>query len=423
MFEFFALLSLYAGLLIYFRLEYQAHLRRLARYRFRIHVNGIRGKSTVTRLIAGVLREAGYKTLAKTTGSDAVVIDAHGLDRPIQRFAPANIREQIEVIRGWERIGAEAMVLECMAIHPVYQEWAERKAVRAHIAVITNVREDHQELLGFSLEEIARNLSKMCPENGVLITTEENEALRKILEDAARARGTRLIYANPRLVREKELNQFRYLAHKENIAIGLVVAHLLGIDRRLAMAGMIKAPPDIGVTQVQTLSLAGKSVTWANLFAVNDRESLIQNLARLKEISPDTTVRIGLLNNRWDRQRRAEQFVDIVARDIELDWLVTLGAFESLVTKRLVAGGFPADRIVNLGDEHSPSLKDLLGGIAGLVPEGGRALLVGFANIHTQQAEMLMHYFSQQPAVFGARTVDPLATRPSARTPERPRPA
>jgi len=423
MIEFFALLSLYAGLLIYFRLEYQAHLRRLARYRFRIHVNGIRGKSTVTRLIAGVLREAGYKTLAKTTGSDAVVIDAHGLDRPIQRFAPANIREQIEVIRGWERIGAEAMVLECMAIHPVYQEWAERKAVRAHIAVITNVREDHQELLGFSLEEIAHNLSKMCPENGVLITSEEDEALRKILEDAARARGTRLIYANPRMVREKELKQFRYLAHKENIAIGLVVAHLLGIDRRLAMAGMIKAPPDIGVTQVQTLALAGKSVAWANLFAVNDRESLIQNLARLNQICPDATVRIGLLNNRWDRQRRVEHFVDIVARDIELDWLVTLGAFESLVTKRLVAGGFPADRIVNLGDEHPPGLKDLLGGIAGLVPEGGRALLVGFANIHTQQAEMLMQYFSQQPTVSGARTVDPLATRPSARTPERPHPA
>jgi hypothetical protein len=37
----------------------------------RIHVNGIRGKSSVTRLIAAALREAGIRTVAKTTARRA----------------------------------------------------------------------------------------------------------------------------------------------------------------------------------------------------------------------------------------------------------------------------------------------------------------------------------------------------------------
>ncbi|MFA5290445.1 MAG: hypothetical protein WC351_05330, partial [Candidatus Izemoplasmatales bacterium] len=40
-----------------------------------IHVNGIRGKSTVTRLIGAVLRDAGYKTMTKVTGTKPIIID------------------------------------------------------------------------------------------------------------------------------------------------------------------------------------------------------------------------------------------------------------------------------------------------------------------------------------------------------------
>ncbi len=415
MIEFAFTAALYAGLLVYLRRDYLAHQRRLSAYPLRIHVNGIRGKSTVTRLIAGVLREAGYKTLAKTTGSAAVTIDTDGVDHPIERFAPANVREQVEIIRDWEAVRAEAVVLECMAIRPRLQAWSEDRVIRSNIAVITNVREDHQELMGFSLEKIAESLANMCPHNGVLITTEENEALRRILEAAARGRGTRFIFANPRMVREKDLDRFEYVAHKENVAIGLAVADLLGIDRKAALAGMVKATPDAGVTRLQTLRLAGKKLTWINLFAVNDRESLIANMQRLAGRNDANTVRIGVLNNRRDRQRRAEQFVDIVAHDIELDWLVTFGAFERLVTRRLVARGFPAEKILNLGDEHDPALEQILTTIAGLIPEGGNGLLIGFANIHTTQAEALMDYFQhKQDPVSEVKT----RPRPAALSPQ-----
>ncbi len=49
--------------------ENAVHHRRRRKIPIRIHVNGTRGgKSTTTRLIAGILRQAGYKTIAKTTG-------------------------------------------------------------------------------------------------------------------------------------------------------------------------------------------------------------------------------------------------------------------------------------------------------------------------------------------------------------------
>ena len=54
------------------------HRLSLAQLPIRIHVNGSRGKSSVTRLIAAGLRAGGLKILAKTTGTSARIIDENG---------------------------------------------------------------------------------------------------------------------------------------------------------------------------------------------------------------------------------------------------------------------------------------------------------------------------------------------------------
>ena len=41
---------------------------------------------------------------------------------------------------------------------PQYQEVSERMIVRSNIGVLTNVREDHQDVMGETLPEIARSL-------------------------------------------------------------------------------------------------------------------------------------------------------------------------------------------------------------------------------------------------------------------------
>jgi poly-gamma-glutamate synthase PgsB/CapB len=393
MFEFAITVLIYILLVTYWYLQQIFHRRRLRTYKLRIHVNGIRGKSTVTRLIAGVLREAGYRTVAKTTGSAAVTIDLDGNDIPIKRRGSANVREQLDIIADWETLDPEAMVIECMALHPKYQEWTEKTVLQAHIGVITNVREDHQDVMGETLPEIAASLAHMCPKNGYLITAEYIPELQAVLQHEAERLGSQVIVADPERVHDNEVAQFDYLSFKDNLAIGLAVAELLGINRDIAMRGMIRSKPDIGVVRLQPVTLRDKPLIWANLFAVNDRESMIISMELLEKHCDDKTIKIGILNNRYDRERRAEQFGDVAVNDLSFDHLITFGAFEELVTRRLISNGFPQEHIVNLGFSVNPSLDRILDEIAAMIPEGRRGLLVGFVNIHTPQAEMMMEYF------------------------------
>jgi gamma-polyglutamate synthase len=202
-----------------------------------------------------------------------------------------------------------------------------------------------------------------------------------------------LIVADPTHVPDDEIAQFDYLSFKDNLAIGLAVADLLGIDHATAMRGMIKSKPDIGVVRLQYVTLRDKSVIWANLFAVNDRESMIISMQMLEKHCDDKTIKIGILNNRYDRERRAEQFGDVAVKDLSFDYLITFGAFEGLVTRKLISNGFPQARIVNLGFSVNPSLDRILDEIAAMIPEGKQGMLIGFVNIHTPQAEMMMEYF------------------------------
>ena len=378
---------------------YQArveHERRLEKIRIRIFVNGIRGKSTVTRLIAGLLRESGLVTLGKTTGSAAMVLLPDGSEIPIERRSAPTINELVEIIDQFTDDDTDAIVLEAMALHPNNQRASQDIMVKANITVITNIREDHQDVMGETLEEIADVLSLTIPYHGILITCEDRPELRERLQRNAEARGSRMIYADPTWVTEADMSGFTYLTFRENLAAGLAVAQLLGIPRDTAMRGMRHAQPDVGVVNLQRANWYGKEIIWAPLFAVNDRESLVLNLEMLKPYYRPDATRIGILNNRTDRGRRTLEFADIAAKDIQMDYLVTFGEYESIVTARLVELGYPAERIINLGFSVNPTLQQIIDRITGLI-HGSQALLVGMVNIHTPQAELMLDYFHSLP--------------------------
>jgi poly-gamma-glutamate synthase PgsB/CapB len=388
-------LAVLLALMWHWHRTYVAHEARLQQMHVRVHVNGIRGKSTVTRLVAGILREAGYRTLAKTTGSAAMVIHEDGNESPIQRGGAATIVEQIDIIRKHVSPDTDALVIECMAVNPVYQRVTQDQIVKGNITVITNVREDHQDVMGDTLEEITDSLSNTIPYGGTLITAEEREPLREQLERHTRARGSRFVYADPAWVTDEDLKGFDYLTFKENLAVGLAMADTLNIPREVAMRGMRRALPDIGVVFVQKVTLGDKEIVWAPLFAVNDRESTIIGLEALRPYYREDAVKIGILNNRYDRAVRAEKFAEIAALDLQLDYYITFGAYEQQVTERMVELGYPRERIYNLGFGKNPTLEEILAQIQGLI-EGKQGLLIGMVNIHTPQAELLMEFFHYQ---------------------------
>ncbi len=379
-------------LMFYWHRSYKEHEARIQRLPVRIHINGIRGKSTVTRLVAGVLREGGFETIAKTTGSAARIIFEDGNEAPIKRRGAATIVEQIEIVREHVKRTTEALVIECMAVNPIYQKVSQEQIVKGNITVITNVREDHQDVMGETLEEIADSLANTIPYGGLFITAEEREHLRDRLEKIARARGSDFLYADPEWVTDDDLAGFQYLSFKENLAIGLAIARILDIPRDVALRGMQRAIPDIGVVFVQQAMIKGKEVVWAPLFAVNDRESTIMGVEALRPYHRPDATRIGVLNNRYDRAVRAIQFAEIAARDLKLDYFITFGAYEDQVTDKMVKIGTPRERIINLGFSKNPTLEQILDQIVALT-EGDQALLIGMVNIHTPQAELLMEFF------------------------------
>ena len=148
--------------------------RRVRRDRARlthvVYVNGIRGKSTVTRLIDAGLRAGGWKVFCKTTGTVPMTIGTDNVERPLVRRGRANIKEQIKVLRRAAGEGAQVLVVECMAVDPALQAVSQDRMVRSDIGVITNVRLDHTAEMGQTLEEICDALSNTIPRGGRLFT-------------------------------------------------------------------------------------------------------------------------------------------------------------------------------------------------------------------------------------------------------------
>ena len=156
----------------------------------RIHVGGTRGKSSVCRLIAAELKAGSIRTIAKTTGTDPMLVLPDGGLRPWRRMGPPSIGEQRRFALLARRLEARATVLECMAIRPEFVRASERDLVRATIAVITNIRPDHLEDTP-STEAIAKGFLGMMPENGVIVVSDD--ALSPALRQAAQQRGTAVV--------------------------------------------------------------------------------------------------------------------------------------------------------------------------------------------------------------------------------------
>jgi poly-gamma-glutamate synthase PgsB/CapB len=393
-----SLMSFYfytAGLLVGY-LNFQ---RERDQIQWRVHVNGIRGKSTVTRYVTAVFREAKYHTFGKTTGSAARILRPDGKDYDFGRKGYPNINEQIKILRDFSRQKAEAAVLECMAVNPVYAKWLEEKVMRSQIGIITNVRYDHPEYMGDTLEEIAESLSNTIPENGILITAETQPRLLKILEKNAKRKNSQMRVVDKQTVSAADLAGFSHFAIEDNVAIGYEIAKLLKLPKDRALKAMQCAVADPGAFSVQFVPFNQCQIAWVNLFAVNDRESFVELSHRLFKQYPEHQ-KVVILNNRHDRPARVELFANL-ARDLQFDCVVTLGDYEQVVNEIFA---HERTRVINLGRPSkfkNASAEELVTQIA-LKANSDKILLIGTVSIHTPQAELILHFFEEQSEFVAA---------------------
>ncbi len=146
-------------LLLYMAVDTYGVRRCRKKVKWVIHVNGTRGKTTVTHMLDAAFRRGGYKTFSKVTGTYPLYRDCSGAVHHIRRNN-ATILEQKRILKCAAREGAEVLIVECMALQGHFQAYSDR-ILKADTAVITNVRTDHLEVMGLSWEQNADTLFKM----------------------------------------------------------------------------------------------------------------------------------------------------------------------------------------------------------------------------------------------------------------------
>jgi len=370
------------------------HRRNLRKIPIRIHVNGTRGKSSVTRLIAAGLRESGRITCAKTTGTLARMILPDGREYPVFRPSKANVIEQLRIVSAAASSKAEVLVIECMALQPSLQSLSEFKFIRATHGVITNARPDHLDVMGPGDEDVALALAGMIPVKGKLFTAEAKHLA--VFAKAAQERGSELTVVSPddiAAVTPEDMAGFNYVEHEENVALALKVCEDLGVDRQTALKGMMKAQPDPGAMCEHEIRFFGRRIRFINGFAANDPESTERIWHMAIERSPECNRRVAIFNCRVDRPDRSVQLGRACVEWHPADHYVLIGTGTYIFARAAVSKGMDASKFVFAEDRRVDEIFEI---IMGLV--GPSAMVMGMGNIGGPGLE-LVRYFRNRSIV------------------------
>ncbi len=300
------------GVFLSWRLaERRLHQRNLNRIPLRVHVNGTRGKSQTVELIVSGLQACGMQAAGKITGVVPTFIAPNGHRSILSRRGPASIAEQLGVVRRAAQLGADALIVECNAIEPELQRASQDMIVRAQIGAITNVRQDHTDVLGPSEENTARALAMTIPAGGTLVTREEHRLDQ--LRERADARGASCVEAPSPAVRKISADcTIPHWIRRDNLELALTVCEIAGADLAMALEGMIHAAPPRAAWCVRRVARLGQHTYFLNAFSANDPEST-ERLIR------ETTYRLGVhqphlvvFNHRADRSFRLDSFASLL---------------------------------------------------------------------------------------------------------------
>ncbi|WP_435074045.1 Mur ligase [Halorubrum sp. HHNYT27] len=170
---------------------HQAHLEDVD---IRIGVSGIRGKSSTAKRLGSILTERGYDTYTKITG-DHPTSYYNGRKILIQRRGPrVTLYENVNLIQEFvPQLTAtdpeNAIVMENQAITEYTMRMVNERYLRPNLLLFCNVRQDHNDTLGETRQEIARSFARSVPEGCHVISGEQHGAIHDYLEDEIEARG------------------------------------------------------------------------------------------------------------------------------------------------------------------------------------------------------------------------------------------
>lgn len=372
-------LALFFGWL---RVSKRAHTAR-EHLQIRILVVGSRGKSGTVRLIHSIISGAGIPTYAKVTGTVAEEIDIQGNVSETLRIGPISANEMLDVLIKADRNGAQAAVMECMAVAPKLIAFVQQKVVQAPIVVIPTIRLDHLEDEGNTLKSIAHSIVDGMQPASHIITGETNEEVLAVFRNWCRHNDAEFTHvqadpANPDIPGH----------HPTNVAAALAVASILGIDRKDAISYFAGVTVEPDAETSWNIHSHGVDITLSDVGGANDPQSGAEAAARaVHDVNGDGFVPI--LVNRWDRPLRSLAFASALKADPRITKVGIIGTAFPQATAILRRNGFRKDQIVRLSWFNTLPGSRALHTLSKLVAPRSRAQVVMFENIHAFPADQI----------------------------------
>ncbi len=293
---------------------------------------GTRGKSGTERIKAGLLNAMGFSIISKTTGCEAMFLNAYtyGTLREMFLFRPydkATIWEQTNIMRLAHKLGAEVFLWECMGLTPSYVDVLQRQWTKDDLSTITNTYPDHEDVQGPAGVDVTDTIATFIPPNGNLITTEE--VMYPTLRDIATSRNTKITsvgWKQAGLLTPDVLSRFPYEEHPYNIALVIVMGKELGVSEEFAVKSMADyVIADLGVLKAYPVAhVKTRRLEFVNGCSANERFGCINNWRRMRFDTQDIYQEPGVwittvVNNRADRVPRSRVFAQLLVDTLSAD--------------------------------------------------------------------------------------------------------
>ncbi len=340
-----------------------------------IAVTGTRGKSSVVRMLASVLRESGRKVVAKTTGSEAQLVLPDGTIEDLPRRGLVSILEQKKILKRGADLHVDCLVVEIMSICAENHVVESQQILKPDIVMVTNIRRDHLEAMGETEPAIARVIRTDFP-RGCSVYVPEKYAPLLV---ASRPRDERFeLKPVPNGSTPERTTEFA-----ENLDLVAAVSKDLGVTDDIVAQGIRHTRYDIGKLRIWKHIHSGKSTYLVNAFAANDPDStmiIYRKVAHALSAAPSSFT--GVLNLRLDRPDRTLQWIEALKGNTAAlfrDIYVVDG--HSQVVRRRVK------TVALLPRMSADGLTDIL---IDKMPEGG--ILFGFGNIGGMGQRLVDHW-------------------------------
>ncbi|RMZ60842.1 bifunctional folylpolyglutamate synthase/dihydrofolate synthase [Chryseobacterium nematophagum] len=228
-----------------------------------IHIGGTNGKGSSSNMLASVLQEAGYKVglynsphlidfteRIKINGQNCDKTFVYDFIKKLQTLPP-EIRPsffEFTTIMAFEYFYQRNIDFAIIEVG-LGGRLDSTNIINPLISVITNVQLDHQNILGNTIEEIAREKAGIVKNNIPIISGDENESVKNIIKEKALQQNAPFIDATHFITHLKSDLKGNYQA--KNIRVVLAMIEELkklniGIPEESIREGLLKVHKNTG---------------------------------------------------------------------------------------------------------------------------------------------------------------------------------